>query len=180
MAQATERIGETFGIGLLHPGRAEGVVPRFVSRPAPRHHCGSFPRLECGGRPRRDRRQNANPVLNARGALSAPGADHLGDPLRHARKPCRRRSRRHVVWQRAQRPMDALDLGISFLSVAAWAQFPDKYEGGDNGMSRAGAFLSTLCAFSWPRSVTRPRSRRSASPRDSRPFTRLSWVQRSA
>ena len=43
--------------------------------------------------------------------------------------------------------MDALDLGISFLSVAAWALFPDKYEGGDNGMSRAGAFLSTLCAF---------------------------------
>jgi putative Ca2+/H+ antiporter (TMEM165/GDT1 family) len=38
-------------------------------------------------------------------------------------------------------------LGISFLSVAVWALFPDKYEGGDNGMSRAGAFLSTLCAF---------------------------------
>jgi hypothetical protein len=35
MAQATERIGETFGIGLLHPGRAEGAVPRFVSRPTP-------------------------------------------------------------------------------------------------------------------------------------------------
>ena len=38
-------------------------------------------------------------------------------------------------------------LAISFLSVAVWALFPDKYEGGDNGMSRAGAFLSTLCAF---------------------------------
>jgi putative Ca2+/H+ antiporter (TMEM165/GDT1 family) len=38
-------------------------------------------------------------------------------------------------------------LGISFLSVAVWALFPDKYEGDDEGLSRAGAFLSTLCAF---------------------------------
>jgi putative Ca2+/H+ antiporter (TMEM165/GDT1 family) len=38
-------------------------------------------------------------------------------------------------------------LGSSFLSVAVWALFPDKYECGDKGMSRAGAFLSTLCAF---------------------------------
>jgi putative Ca2+/H+ antiporter (TMEM165/GDT1 family) len=38
-------------------------------------------------------------------------------------------------------------LGISFLSVAVCALFPDKYEGDDKGMNRAGAFLSTLCAF---------------------------------
>ena len=38
-------------------------------------------------------------------------------------------------------------LGISFLSVALWALFPDKYEGDDTGIGRAGAFLSTLCAF---------------------------------
>ena len=38
-------------------------------------------------------------------------------------------------------------LAISFLSVAVWALFPDKYESGGNGMSRAGAFLSTLSAF---------------------------------
>jgi putative Ca2+/H+ antiporter (TMEM165/GDT1 family) len=38
-------------------------------------------------------------------------------------------------------------LGISFLSVAVWALFPDKYESDDKEMSRAGAFLSTLCAF---------------------------------
>ena len=38
-------------------------------------------------------------------------------------------------------------LGISFLSVAVWALFPDKYESDDEGISRAGAFLSTLCAF---------------------------------
>jgi putative Ca2+/H+ antiporter (TMEM165/GDT1 family) len=38
-------------------------------------------------------------------------------------------------------------LGISFLSVSVWALFPDKYEDDDKGISRAGAFLSTLCAF---------------------------------
>jgi Ca2+/H+ antiporter, TMEM165/GDT1 family len=38
-------------------------------------------------------------------------------------------------------------LGISFLSVAVWALFPDKYEGADNAISRWGAFTSTLIAF---------------------------------
>ena len=38
-------------------------------------------------------------------------------------------------------------LGISFLSVAVWALFPDKYQGDDERIRRAGAFLSTLCAF---------------------------------
>jgi Ca2+/H+ antiporter, TMEM165/GDT1 family len=38
-------------------------------------------------------------------------------------------------------------LGISFLSVAVWALFPDKYEGNDKEISRGGAFLTTLCAF---------------------------------
>jgi putative Ca2+/H+ antiporter (TMEM165/GDT1 family) len=38
-------------------------------------------------------------------------------------------------------------LGISFLSVAVWALFPDKYQGDDERIRRAGAFLSTLCAL---------------------------------
>lgn len=38
-------------------------------------------------------------------------------------------------------------LGLSFLSVAIWALFPDKYEGTDSGISRAGAFMATLVAF---------------------------------
>jgi len=38
-------------------------------------------------------------------------------------------------------------LGLSFLSVAVWALFPDKYEGGVEGISRRGAFISTLIAF---------------------------------
>ena len=38
-------------------------------------------------------------------------------------------------------------LGISFLSVAVWALFPDKYESDDKETGRTGALLSTLCAF---------------------------------
>jgi len=38
-------------------------------------------------------------------------------------------------------------LGLSFLSVAVWALFPDKYEGNETPISRSGAFISTLIAF---------------------------------
>jgi putative Ca2+/H+ antiporter (TMEM165/GDT1 family) len=38
-------------------------------------------------------------------------------------------------------------LGLSFLSVAIWALFPDKYEGDAEAVSRLGAFASTLVAF---------------------------------
>jgi Ca2+/H+ antiporter, TMEM165/GDT1 family len=38
-------------------------------------------------------------------------------------------------------------LGLSFLIVAVWALFPDRYEGSDTTISRSGAFVSTLVAF---------------------------------
>jgi putative Ca2+/H+ antiporter (TMEM165/GDT1 family) len=38
-------------------------------------------------------------------------------------------------------------LGLSFLSVAVWALFPDKYKGNDRAIGRSGAFMSTLVAF---------------------------------
>jgi putative Ca2+/H+ antiporter (TMEM165/GDT1 family) len=38
-------------------------------------------------------------------------------------------------------------LGLSFLSVAVWALFPDKYENNDKAISRTGAFNATLVAF---------------------------------
>ena len=38
-------------------------------------------------------------------------------------------------------------LGLSFLSVALWALFPDKYEGSDKAIGLSGAFMSTLVAF---------------------------------
>ena len=38
-------------------------------------------------------------------------------------------------------------LGLSFLGVAVWALFPDKYENNDKAISRTGAFTATLVAF---------------------------------
>ena len=38
-------------------------------------------------------------------------------------------------------------LGLSFLGVAVWALFPDKYENNDKAISRTGAFAATLVAF---------------------------------
>jgi len=38
-------------------------------------------------------------------------------------------------------------LGLSFLSVAVWALFPDKYDGNEKTISRSGAFTSSLVAF---------------------------------
>jgi putative Ca2+/H+ antiporter (TMEM165/GDT1 family) len=38
-------------------------------------------------------------------------------------------------------------LGISFLGVAIWALFPDKYEGRAERVGRFGAFTATLVAF---------------------------------
>jgi putative Ca2+/H+ antiporter (TMEM165/GDT1 family) len=38
-------------------------------------------------------------------------------------------------------------LGLSFLSVAVWALFPDKYEDGNRVTGSSGAFIATLCAF---------------------------------
>jgi Ca2+/H+ antiporter, TMEM165/GDT1 family len=38
-------------------------------------------------------------------------------------------------------------LGISFLSVAVWALFPDKFDGEYKSCGRGSAFLSTLAAF---------------------------------
>ena len=38
-------------------------------------------------------------------------------------------------------------LGLSFMSVAVWALFPDKYAGNDKAIGRSGAFISSLAAF---------------------------------
>jgi Ca2+/H+ antiporter, TMEM165/GDT1 family len=38
-------------------------------------------------------------------------------------------------------------LGLSFLSVALWALFPDKYQGDVQTISRRGTFVSTVIAF---------------------------------
>jgi len=38
-------------------------------------------------------------------------------------------------------------LGLSFLSVAVWALFPDKYQANYKAMRHSGAFVTTLVAF---------------------------------
>jgi putative Ca2+/H+ antiporter (TMEM165/GDT1 family) len=38
-------------------------------------------------------------------------------------------------------------LAASFFAVAVWALFPDKYEANEKGLSRSGAFTTTLVAF---------------------------------
>lgn len=147
MAQTTERIGETFGIGLLHPDRAEGTVPRFISRPAPRGipveaflvSTAVVGLAEIG-----DKTQILSLLLAARfqrlvpiifGILFATLANHAAAGAVGT-----------FFGSMLSGPWMRWILGISFLSVAVWALFPDKYEG-DEGISRAGAFLSTLCAF---------------------------------
>src|SRR6202011_4385358 len=46
-------------------------------------------------------------------------------------------------------------LGISFLSVAIWALFPDKYEGDDPGITRREHSRRPCARFFSPRSATR-------------------------
>jgi putative Ca2+/H+ antiporter (TMEM165/GDT1 family) len=38
-------------------------------------------------------------------------------------------------------------LGLSFLSFAVWALFPDRLGKGEGALGRRGAFVATLCAF---------------------------------
>jgi putative Ca2+/H+ antiporter (TMEM165/GDT1 family) len=45
------------------------------------------------------------------------------------------------------RPLLRWVLGLSFLSVAVWALFPDQFERGGQPVSRTGAFTTTLLAF---------------------------------
>jgi putative Ca2+/H+ antiporter (TMEM165/GDT1 family) len=147
MAQATERIGETFGIGSLHLGRAEGAVPRFIPPGPPGIPLEAFlvSTAVVGLAEIGDKTQILSLMLAARfqrpapiifGILFATFANHAAAGAAGT-----------LFGSLLSGPWMRWILGISFLSVAVWALFPDKYEGDDEGMSRAGAFLSTLCAF---------------------------------
>ena len=67
-------------------------------------------------------------------------------------------------------------LGVSFLSVAIWALFPNKYEGDEKKITRSGALTSTLIAFFLAEIGDKPRLRRSGS----RPVSRSSIPSSSA
>jgi len=147
MAQATERIGETFGIGLLHPGRAEDCAkvhlppgPHGIPVEAFLVSTAVVGLAEIG-----DKTQILSLMLAARfqrplpiifGIFFATIANHAAAGLAGTYFG----NLLSGLWMR-------WILGISFLSVAVWALFPDKYEEGTTGSGRSGAFMSTLGAF---------------------------------
>src|ERR1700746_2158278 len=87
MARASGRTGETFGIGSLYPGRAEGTMSRFALRSTPTASRGSLSRIDDRRGARRNRRHNADPVADAGGAVPTPAPDHMRHSFRHARQP---------------------------------------------------------------------------------------------
>jgi Ca2+/H+ antiporter, TMEM165/GDT1 family len=147
-AGSPKGFGETFGIDSLHPGLGGGVRAKVHPPPDP-----EGPSMEAflvstmvvGLAEIGDKTQILSLMLAARfqrplpilfGILFATIANHaaaglagkyFGDLLSGA-------------WLR-------WILGLSFLSVAVWALFPDKYEGNDRAIGRSGAFMSTLVAF---------------------------------
>jgi Ca2+/H+ antiporter, TMEM165/GDT1 family len=146
MAQAGRlRLGETFGIGFPHRGRAG--EPCQSSRSTPDGAVrGTVPRLDCGCRPRRDRRQDAKPLVDARSAVSAASADPVRHPATLANHAAAGLTGTLFGTVLAG-PWTRWILGLSFLSVALWALFPDKYQGDVETMTRRDAFVSTLIAF---------------------------------
>src|SRR4029077_7414187 len=148
MARTSEGTGETFGIGFLHPGSGGGSRAKVVLPPDPRRLCMEaflVSTLIVGLAEIGDKTQILSLMLAARfqrpvpiifGILFATLANHAAAGLAGT-----------FFGSLLSGPWMRWILGISFLSVAVWALFPDKYESDDEGISRAGAFLSTLCAF---------------------------------
>src|SRR5262250_2703965 len=96
----------------------------------------SLSRLDACGRARRNRRQNADPVANPRGAFSAAHPNHAAAGIAGVLFG----SLISGDWMRWL-------LGLSFVGVAVWALFPDSYEESPQRIGRFGAFTATLVAF---------------------------------
>jgi Ca2+/H+ antiporter, TMEM165/GDT1 family len=144
----SEGFGETFGIGPLHPGWAEGHRAKAHLPPDP----DGTP-LEAflvsttlvGLAEIGDKTQILSLMLAARflrplpiifGIVFATIANHAAAGFAGT-----------LFGGLLSGPWMRWILGLSFLSVAVWALFPDKYEGNDKVISRAGAFTATLVAF---------------------------------
>lgn len=149
MAQADlSGLGETFGIGVPHPGSGGEAVPK-INALGPD---GSLPMetflvsaavvglAEIG-----DKTQILSLMLAARfqrpipilcGILCATLANHAAAGLAG-----------NLLGGLLAGPWMRWLLGLSFLSVAVWALFPDRYAGEVQTISRRGAFISTLIAF---------------------------------
>ena len=148
MAQTTGRFGETFGIGSLWPGRAAGAVPKCTCRPTPiaslwKHSSSRL--LVVGLAEIGDKTQILSLMLAARfqrpvpiifGILFATLANHAAAGLAGT-----------LFGSWLAGPAMRWILGLSFLSVAVWALFPDKFEGDDKTITRSAAFTTTLIAF---------------------------------
>lgn len=148
MARASERLGETFGSDLRHPGRAAGAPAEAHLRPTPDGasvEAFLISTMVVGLAEVGDKTQILSMMLAARfqrsvpvicGILVATLANHaaagfagllFGSLLSGA-------SMRWI-------------LGISFLGVAVWALFPDKCVGEDRAVGSTKVFVATLCAF---------------------------------
>jgi len=143
-----EWFGETFGIGSLHLGWAEGRRAKAYLPPDPDGtlvEAFFVSTLVVGLAEIGDKTQILSLMLAARflrpvpiifGIFFATIANHSAAGLAGT-----------FFGDVLSGPWMRWILGLSFLSVAVWALFPDKYEGDDRAISRSGAFTATLCAF---------------------------------
>jgi putative Ca2+/H+ antiporter (TMEM165/GDT1 family) len=127
-------------------GRRGSVPKRVPARPR-WPLSGSVSRLDHGGRPRRDRRQDPNSGVDARRALSAPLPIIFGILFATLANHAAAGLAGTYFGDLLNGPWLRWILGISFLSVAVWALFPDKYVGNVKAIGRSGAFISALVAF---------------------------------
>jgi Ca2+/H+ antiporter, TMEM165/GDT1 family len=146
MAQTIARFGETFGIRFLHRGSGTESYAKVHSRPTRCIFMTAFlvSTLVVGLAEIGDKTQILSLMLAARlqrpvpiifGILFATLANHAAAGLAGV-----------FFGSLLAGPWMRWILGLSFLSVAAWALFPDKCEG-DKLVGRSGAFTTTLFAF---------------------------------
>jgi Ca2+/H+ antiporter, TMEM165/GDT1 family len=147
MVRASEGTGETFGIGPLYAGRARVTVPG-LARVRPRCPVVEpflVSTLVVGLAEIGDKTQILSLILTTRfqrpipiifGILFATIANHAAAGLAGT-----------VFGGLFGGVSMRWILAISFLGVAVWALFPDKYEGRAVAVSRLGAFAATLVAF---------------------------------
>jgi hypothetical protein len=104
------------GVGRRGRAKALSARPRW-------HFHGSLPRLDDGGRSRRDRRRDANPLAHARGALSRPLPIIFGILFATLANHAVAGLAGTLFGSFFAAPWMRWILGISFLSVAVWALF---------------------------------------------------------
>ena len=148
MAQAAGMgFGETFGIGSLLPGWAEGAVPKINSAQPPDTRMEAFvvSAAVVGLAEIGDKTQILSFMLAARflrplpvifGILVATIANHAAAGLAGT-----------FFGGFFVGPWMRWLLAASFLSVAIWALFPDKVTVENSGTDRAGAFVTALVTF---------------------------------